>query len=77
MFGMIAGAGINLLTEVKMNRRNMVIIALSLSVGLGLKAEPDVVQVFPDAVKMMLTSALFPVAVISIVLNLILPKEDH
>jgi len=77
MFGMIAGAGINLLTEVKMNRRNMVIIAVSLSVGLGLKAEPDVVQIFPDAVKMMLTSALFPVAVISIILNLILPQEDH
>lgn len=77
MFGMIAGAGINLLSEVKMNRRNMVIIAVSLSVGLGLKAEPDVVKIFPDAVKMMLTSGLFPVAFLSIVLNLILPKEDH
>lgn len=76
MFGMIAGAGMNLLSDVKMNRRNMVIIAVSLSVGLGLKAEPGVVGIFPDWAKMMLTSGLFPVAVLSIVLNAILPQED-
>jgi xanthine permease len=76
MFGMIAGAGINLLSGVKMNRRNMVIIAVSLSVGLGLKAEPGVVGIFPDWAKMMLTSGLFPVAVLSVFLNLVLPQED-
>lgn len=76
MFGMIAGAGMNLLSDVKMNRRNMVIIAVSLSVGLGLKAEPGVVGIFPEWAKMMLTSGLFPVAVLSIVLNAILPQED-
>lgn len=77
MFGMIAGAGLNLLSDVKMNRRNMVIIAVSLSIGLGLKAEPGVVGIFPEWAKMMLTSGLFPVAVISILLNIILPQEDH
>ncbi len=76
MFGMIAGAGLNLLSDVKMNRRNMVIIAVSLSIGLGLKAEPGVVGIFPQWAQMMLTSALFPVAFISILLNTILPKED-
>ena len=34
MFGMVASAGMNVLGEIKMTRRNMVIIALSLSVGL-------------------------------------------
>ncbi|MBT8474415.1 MAG: purine permease, partial [Alphaproteobacteria bacterium] len=36
MFGMVAAAGLNVLTEVNMNRRNMVIIAVSLAAGLGL-----------------------------------------
>lgn len=76
MFGMIAGAGLSLLGDVKMNRRSMVIIAVSLSIGLGLKAEPDVVQIFPDWARMLLTSGLFPVAFISILLNTILPQED-
>ncbi len=77
MFGMIASAGLNLLGDVKMNRRNMVIIAVSLGVGLGLKAEPDVVQIFPSWAEMMLTSGLLPVAFLSILLNAILPQEDH
>jgi NCS2 family nucleobase:cation symporter-2 len=77
MFGMIAGAGLNLLGDVKMNRRNMVIIAVSLSIGLGLKAEPGVVGIFPDWAQMLLTSGLFPVAFVSILLNSILPNEDH
>ncbi|GLQ06151.1 uracil-xanthine permease family protein [Sneathiella chinensis] len=77
MFGMIAGAGLKLLNSVDMNRRNMVIIAVSLSVGLGLKAEPGVVSIFPDWVAMMMTTGLFPVAFLSILLNLLLPKEDH
>ena len=33
MFGMVAAAGLNVLSEVKLNRRNMVIIAVSLAVG--------------------------------------------
>jgi len=36
MFGMVAAAGLNVLSEINMNRRNMVIIAVSLAVGLGL-----------------------------------------
>ena len=36
MFGMVAAAGMNMLTEVKMSRRNMIIISVSLAVGLGL-----------------------------------------
>ena len=36
MFGMVVAAGMNMLSEVKMNRRNMMIIAVSLAVGLGL-----------------------------------------
>ena len=77
MFGMIAGAGLNLISDVKMSRRNMVIIAISLSVGLGLKAEPEVVAFVPSWAKMLLTSGLFPVAFISILLNSILPHEEE
>ena len=44
MFGMVAAAGVNMLSDVKWNRRNMVIFALSLSVGLGLQLEPGALQ---------------------------------
>ncbi len=76
MFGMVASAGLNVLSEVKMNRRNMVIIAVSLAVGLGLNLVPTAVQYLPGVVKTLMTSAVAPTALCAIVLNLVLPQED-
>ena len=75
MFGMVASAGMNMLTEVNMNRRNMVIIAVSLSVGLGLNLVPSAVQYLPGIIKTLATSAVAPTAIIAVLLNLILPEE--
>lgn len=75
MFGMVAAAGLNMLTEVEMNRRNMVIIAVSLAVGLGLNLVPTAVQYVPGVLKTLMTSAVAPTAVLAIVLNLVLPEE--
>lgn len=80
MFGMVAAAGLNVLTEVRMNRRNMVIIAISLAAGLGLNLVPTAVQYLPGVVKTLMTSAVAPTALCAIVLNLVLPEElgeDH
>lgn len=76
MFGMVAAAGLNVLSEVNMNRRNMVIIAISLAVGLGLNLVPTAVQYLPGVVKTLMTSAVAPTALCAIVLNLVLPQED-
>ena len=75
MFGMVAAAGLNMLTEVKMNRRNMIIIAVSLAAGLGLNLVPSAVQYLPGVVKTLATSAVAPTAIVAIVLNLVLPQE--
>ena len=75
MFGMVASAGLNMLTEGKMNRRNMVIIAVSLAVGLGLNLVPYAVQYLPGIIKTLATSAVAPTAIIAVLLHLILPEE--
>ena len=76
MFGMIVSAGLNLLSEVKMNRCNMVIVALSLGIGLGLAAAPKAIGIFPAELKIPLVSGLFTSALVATVLNIILPEED-
>ncbi len=76
MFGMVASAGLNMLTEVKMSRRNMVIIAVSLAFGLGLNLVPTAVQYLPGTLKVLATSAVAPTAVMAVILNLVLPHED-
>ncbi|GAB5509351.1 MAG: nucleobase:cation symporter-2 family protein [Hyphomicrobiales bacterium] len=75
MFGMVVAAGISMLADVKWNRRNMVIFAIALSIGLGLQLDPKAVQYLPDAVRILMTSGLLPAALIAIVLNLVLPEE--
>ena len=75
MFGMVAAAGVSLLSDVNWNRRNMVIFAISLSVGLGLQLVPQALQYLPPTVKILMTSGLLPAAFLAIVLNLILPEE--
>lgn len=75
MFGMVVAAGISMLSDVDWNRRNMVIFAIALSLGLGLQLEPDALQYLPATAKTLATSGILPAAVIAIVLNLILPKE--
>ena len=75
MFGMVCASGISMLSDVMWNRRNMVIFAVALSVGLGLQLEPGALQHLPSTLKMLLTTGLLPAAIIAIVLNLILPEE--
>ena len=75
MFGMVAAAGMNVLSEVKMTRRNMVIIAISLTAGLGLNLVPTAVQYLPGIWKTLATSAVAPTAFLAIMLNQILPED--
>ena len=75
MFGMIAAAGISILSDVDWNRRNLVIFGLALSLGLGLQMEPAALDHLPGTAKILLVSVLLPAAVIAIALNLIIPEE--
>ncbi|WP_432449672.1 uracil-xanthine permease family protein [Aliiroseovarius marinus] len=75
MFGMVAAAGLNMLSEVTWNRRNMVILAVSLSMGLGLQLVPEALQHMGRTWQILLTSGLLPAAFLSIVLNLVLPED--
>lgn len=76
MFGMVASAGVNMLADVVWNRRNMMILALSLAFGLGLHLEPKSLQHLPETAQVLLASGLLPAAFLAVVLNLILPQED-
>ena len=76
MFGMVAAAGVSILSQVKWDRRALMIFAVSLSVGLGLQLEPSALQHLSGTAKVLMTSGLLPAAVLAIVLNLVLPKTD-
>ncbi|MBN9886720.1 uracil-xanthine permease family protein [Salipiger abyssi] len=81
MFGMVVASGMSMLSDVKWDKRNMVIFAVALSVGLGLQLEvlnvapgaPNALQHLPDTLRILGASGILPAALIAIVLNLVLP----
>ncbi|GGX80858.1 xanthine/uracil permease [Litchfieldella qijiaojingensis] len=76
MFGMITSAGIKMLSKIHFDKRNMVVIGVSLSVAIGLPAHEGLLSGFSSNVQAMLESGLIPGALCAIVLNLILPDPN-
>jgi NCS2 family nucleobase:cation symporter-2 len=76
MFGMVVSSGIKMLGDVDWTSRNMVIFAISLSLGFGLMLEPGALQHMPSTAKALLATGLLPAAFMAIILNLIVPEEE-
>jgi NCS2 family nucleobase:cation symporter-2 len=75
MFGMIAAAAISILSNVNWTQRNMLIFAISLSLGLGLQQEPGALHQLPQMAQVLLTSGLLPATFLAVLLNLVLPDD--
>jgi xanthine permease XanP len=75
MFGMVAASGIRILARVSMNRRNSLILALSLGLGLGVTFVPELLQALPPLVKNMLSSGIATGGMSALLLNTVLPGE--
>ncbi len=78
MFGTILISGVQMLAKAGFSQRNIVIASLSLSVGIGFTAasESGLWDIFPDLIQSVFSSNVVAVVfVVSVVLNLILPKN--
>ena len=78
MFGTIMVSGMEMVAKAGFTQRNITIAALSLSVGVGFTAasEIDIWAVIPDIVQTVFADNVVAVVfIVSIVLNLILPKN--
>ena len=78
MFGSIMVSGIEMVARAGFNQRNVTIASLSLAIGIGFTAasEIDLWHIFPDVVQSVFSANVVAVVfVVSIVLNLVLPKD--
>ncbi|MCT8975937.1 purine permease [Clostridium sp. CX1] len=76
MFGTVAAAGIETLSRVKINNRNLLIIATSIGLGLGVTFRPDFISQLPEGLKMIFSSGISTGTIAALVLNLILKEES-
>jgi len=75
MFGTVAVAGIRVLASARLDRRDMMIIAISIGMGLGVSMVPDVLSQLPELVRNVLISPVAMGAITAILLSLFLPEE--
>ena len=78
MFGAIMFAGFNMIAKCGFGQRNLVIVSLSLSIGLGFTSVSGLFDIFPEIVRTVFAeNCVAVVFLLALVLNLILPKEEE
>ena len=76
MFGSILFAGFGMMSRAGFSQRNMVIVSLSLSVGLGFTQATDMFAIFPEIVRTVFAdNCVAVVFLLAVILNLVLPKK--
>ncbi len=78
MFGNIVVSGLQMLAKCGFTQRNITIVALSLSVGLGFTQVSGLFSIFPPLVASIFAeNCVAIVFLLSIILNLVLPREKE
>ena len=78
MFGSILFAGFGMMARCGFSQRNMVIVSLSLSIGLGFTQATGMFNSFPEIIKTIFAeNCVAIVFLLAVLLNLILPKEEE
>ncbi|PRX28023.1 NCS2 family nucleobase:cation symporter-2 [Orenia metallireducens] len=77
MFGMIAASGIKVLHDAELNRRNLLIIAISLGLGLGVVVRPDILSHLPKGLNTFFQSGITTGTLTALVLNIVLPEMEE
>jgi len=75
MFGSVAAAGVRILSQARLDRRSMLIIATSFGVGLGIAAQPTLLSHLPKMVQTLFDSAITSGGITAIVMCMLLPEH--
>lgn len=75
MFATVATAGIRILSTIHFTHRNVLIIATSLGLAMGVAFVPDVFKQTPQLIQNVFGSAVTVSGIIAITLDLVLPKS--
>ena len=66
--------GFNILREIEMTNRSLVIVGASLAAGLGVTFIPDALTGFPEQLRSVLESGISVGSLCALILNLVLPN---
>lgn len=77
MFGAVAASGINILASVELDRRALLIIAVSLALGLGISQVPEFLAHMPAGLRAVLESGVATGGLCALLMNWFLPETPR
>ncbi|GAY72163.1 nucleobase:cation symporter-2 family protein [Lentilactobacillus kosonis] len=72
MFGMVGAQGIKMLSAVDLNMRNLLIIAISVGMGIGVTTQPNLFQYLPSSVQVIMSNGMVIGCFTAVLLNILL-----
>ncbi|MGD1950135.1 MAG: uracil-xanthine permease family protein [Leptolyngbyaceae cyanobacterium] len=75
MFGSVAAAGLKIIASIEIGRRETIILATSLGLGLGVAFAPDLLTGLPPLAKNIFGSGISTGGLCAVTLNILLPGE--
>lgn len=72
MFGTVAAAGIRIVSSQEIGRKETLVLAVSLSLGLGVELMPDVLQQAPEAIRSIFSSGITTGGLTAIIANIVI-----
>lgn len=76
MFGTVASAGIRIIAAQRIDRKATLVLAVSLSLGLGVELMPDILQAAPDSVRGIFGSGITTGGLTAILSNLLIRVKE-
>jgi NCS2 family nucleobase:cation symporter-2 len=75
MFGMVASVGLDIIGKNMTSRRDALIVASSLALGLGIQAAPPgAFDAIPQAIRVLVTDGIVMGILLAMILNIVLPR---
>ena len=74
MFGTVAAAGIKILATTEIDRRAIMILALSFGLGLGVQLVPNLLSAMPKIVQSIFSSPITTGGLTALIANIVLPE---
>ena len=76
MFGTVAAAGIRIVSSQEIGRKETLVLAVSLSLGLGVELMPDVLQQAPEAIRSIFSSGITTGGLTAIIANIVIRVKE-
>lgn len=76
MFGTVAAAGIRIVSSQEIGRKETLVLAVSLSLGLGVELMPDVLKQAPEAIRSIFSSGITTGGLTAIIANIVIRVKN-